>query len=206
MKITDVVDKVWVTNLARRTDRLETVTKELAKHDIPFEKWVANDHLNTDKSAMWWRTYNLKNQLLYAEAEGYRSILLLDDDVYFCKDFAVQFDYFWKQVPLDWDAVSLSSIFWQSVASQEFVTPSVIRSYQSWGAHATLVKHTVYDDFLNALTGEEWCDVELAYLHPYMNYYVACPALVGQRAGHSDLQNRHLINEHYGIERHEDDK
>ena len=206
IRVNDVVDKVLVRNLTRRPDRIEQIVPELARVGINYEIFTAVDHLDKDSNAMLWNALNLKSMLYRTYQNRWKAVLLLDDDTYFCKDFEQKFDEFWQQVPDDWDSVSLSSIFRDAVSTQEFVAPLVIRSYESWGGHATIVNAKAYVAYINTIKGDRWVDVELAELYPHINHYVAYPALAGQREGYSDLQQSYRLNDYYGVDKHEDDR
>lgn len=206
IRVNDVVDKVLVRNLTRRPDRIEQIVPELARVGIKWERFPTMDHLDSGDTPMRSNAMNLKNMLWSARYIGLNSVLLLDDDTYFCKDFEQKFDEFWQQVPDDWDSVSLSSIFRNDIADQEFVAPLVIRSYESWGGHATIVNAKAYVAYINTIKGDRWVDVELAELYPHINHYVAYPALAGQREGYSDLQQSYRLNDYYGVDKHEDDR
>ena len=205
-RVNDVVDKVYVRNLTRRPDRIEQIVPELARVGIKWERFTADDHLDRNESPRYTNAMNLKSMLYITRANRWKSVLLLDDDTYFCKDFEQKFDEFWQQVPDDWDSVSLSSIFRNDIADQEFVAPLVIRSYESWGGHATIVNAKAYVAYINTIKGDRWVDVELAELYPHINHYVAYPALAGQREGYSDLQQSYRLNDYYGVDKHEDDR
>ena len=81
----------------------------------------------------------------------------------------------------------------------------MIRSYESWGGHATIVNAKAYVAYMNTIKGDRWVDVELAELYPHIKHYVAYPALAGQREGYSDLQQSYRLNDYYGVDKHEDD-
>ena len=204
--VNDVVDGVYVRNLTRRPDRIEQIAPELARVGIKWETYRALDHLDTGDTPIYANAMNLRTMIWKARRERLNSVLLLDDDTYFCKDFEQKFDEFWQQVPDDWDSVSLSSIFRNDIADQEFVAPLVIRSYESWGGHATIVNAKAYVAYINTIKGDRWVDVELAELYPHINHYVAYPALAGQREGYSDLQQSYRLNDYYGVDKHEDDR
>ena len=206
IKVNDVVDGVFVRNLTRRPDRIEQIAPELARVRIGWDLFTATDHLDSGDTPMYANAMNLKSMLYRARANKWKSVLLLDDDTYFCKDFEQKFDEFWQQVPDDWDSVSLSSIFRNDIADQEFVAPLVIRSYESWGGHATIVNAKAYVAYINTIKGDRWVDVELAELYPHIKHYVSYPALAGQREGFSDLQQSYRLNDYYGVEKHEDDR
>ena len=197
---------VYVRNLRRRPDRIEQIVPELARVNINYEIFTAKDHIDTGKPALYLNVMNLRSMIFKARKNRWGAVLLLDDDTYFCKDFEQKFDEFWQQVPDDWDSVSLSSIFRNAISDQEFVAPLVIRSYESWGGHATIVRASAYIFYINTLKGDRWADVELAELYPHIKHYVAYPALAGQREGYSDLQQSFRLNDYYGVEKHEDDK
>ena len=206
IRVNNVVDKVYVRNLTRRPDRIEQIAPELARVGIKWERFTAQDHIGTTSSAMYYNAQNLKTMIWMSKNRKFNSVLLLDDDTYFCKDFEQKFDEFWQQVPDDWDSVSLSSIFRNDIADQEFVSPLVIRSYESWGGHATIVNAKAYVAYINTIKGDRWVDVELAELYPHINHYVAYPALAGQREGYSDLQQSYRLNDYYGVDKHKDDR
>ena len=191
MNIVELVDEVFVTNLERRSDRLERITDELERHAIPFTRWIAEDDLGTDKSAMWWNAYNFKEQVAHAKRKGLKSFLHLDDDVYFIEDFHNRFAEAWADVPDDWQMVSLGNVFGRHVP----VTWKVTRSEVSWGNHAVIIRANMYDLLLETITGENWSDVEVATLMSSVNFYVMHPSLAFQHRGYSDLKGGDVPND-----------
>lgn len=198
--IDGIVDATFVRNLKRRDDRMPQISKELDRVSIKWDRYPAIDHIGTDKDARFMNVASLSGMIYLAKKTNLKAVLLLDDDVYFHKDFDIKFNEFWSEVPNDWDSVSLGSIFRNDWSGQEFVSPLVIRSYESWGGHATIIKSTVYDRYLEILKGEHWADDELSKVYPHIKHYVAYPTLAGQREGNSDLTNTYRANDYYGID------
>lgn len=193
MRLTDVADEVIVLNLDRRIDRLELVTAELDSFDIPFIRWKANDHIGTERSAMWHNAHNVKAIIQYAKEKGLRSYCHFDDDVWLIENFHERFAEAFADIPDDWQIISLGQVF----GYETRLTPRVVRSWLSWGGHGCIIRDTIYDDLLNAITGDDWADVDASYLMPYINYYVMRPALAFQRAGWSDLKAEYVKNDIY---------
>jgi hypothetical protein len=198
--IDDIVDATFVRNLKRRDDRMPQISKELDRVGIKWDRFPAVDHINTDKSAMFLNAASLRSMIYLAQATKLKAVLLLDDDVYFHKDFNVKFDEFYQQIPSDWDSISLASIFRDDWSNQEFVSPLVIRSYESWGGHATIIRSTSYKKYIEVVDGADWADVSTSKLYSHIKHYVAYPSLAGQREGNSDLTNTYRANDYYGID------
>ena len=93
-------DKVFVVNLDRRTDRMERMKARLNAHAMRYERVSAIDgkeHGITGNKALI--QTNIK---IFREAidNGYRRILVLEDDCLFNKDFVKLFSDQVKKVPV----------------------------------------------------------------------------------------------------------
>jgi len=111
--LNDFFDKIYVINLRRRPDRLEHITKEFNKIKTEFTLVEAVDgsaiRTNTTVGNGWnykgvtGCAYSHKKVFLDALKNNFKKILVVEDDNVFSENFNKDFNFFYKQVPKNWD-------------------------------------------------------------------------------------------------------
>lgn len=114
--VNKVVDKVYVINLDRDTERLQKMTEHLTKLNIEFTRFPAvlgsevktSHHLT--KFCLKYCTDGIKgcalsHKMIWEDilANNYKHVLVLEDDASFADDFEHMFKTGWDQVPKDFD-------------------------------------------------------------------------------------------------------
>jgi Glycosyltransferase family 25 (LPS biosynthesis protein) len=103
-RVNDQVDAVYVLSVRSFADRIAHIEAEMARHDIDFRFMFEHDVDNLDE-ALLAATFGpsdmkkshqslvLKNIQVWREAvaEGYRRVLVFEDDAVLCPDFEVRF-------------------------------------------------------------------------------------------------------------------
>jgi hypothetical protein len=152
------------------------------------------DNKGTKATASWWGVQNTFQLFRYAKHVNLENILLIEDDCLFVDDFNEKLADLWPHMPEDWDIVSFGEIY----GNAQEVYPGIVRAYQSWGGHASLVRNTMYDKLLETLTGTEWADEEINQkLKHDINFYAFRPYLITQMPGHSDLVDYFKANDNF---------
>jgi len=115
-----IVDKVYVINLDKDTERLEKIDAQLRAYNIQYERFSAVQGSTVKNSPLLTAYCNsfctdgmkgcaISHKTLWAKAvqEGYKSILILEDDALLADDFDTKLKNAWYQVPSDYDMVFL---------------------------------------------------------------------------------------------------
>ncbi len=87
-----------------------------------------------------------------AKLQGYKSILILEDDVILTRDFVSKLEFFYSNLPDSWKFIGLgaSQYNWDSVdtekaKNQGFYTPTQI---DTCGSFAIAIRDTIYDELI----------------------------------------------------------
>jgi len=74
---TDFFDKIYVVNLAKRTDRMQQAKEQLEKYNIPFERFEAVEDSDGAKGLLF------TMQMIFQNAinSNYKNILVFEDDL-----------------------------------------------------------------------------------------------------------------------------
>lgn len=116
------------------------------------------------------------------------SLLVLEDDAVFARDFSARVQMFLATVPDDWAMLMLGGQH-QQVPRQ--VMPGLVRCVSTFRTHAYVVRDAAMaplHDLWTASTGH--IDHDLHRLQEVLPVYAPQPFLVGQAAGFSDISHR----------------
>ena len=152
----DYFDKIYVLSLKRNTQRRQIVKDRLSKVGLDFEFFDACDGQVFDH--IWKKLENpnftTKNYVacqishlqIYNDAlsQGYKRILILEDDVKPHKDIVNIFENYKSQIPDDYDLLYLGWIplnddcsMWDySQINDRFITKNLFHSKNLWGLYA----------------------------------------------------------------------
>ena len=114
--VNQVVDKVYVINLDRDTDRLSKITEQLNRHNIAFTRFPAilgsqvKESTHLTELCLKYCTDGMKrcalsHKMIWEDMlkNGYERVLILEDDAIFTDDFNEHFSAGWEQIPKDFD-------------------------------------------------------------------------------------------------------
>jgi GR25 family glycosyltransferase involved in LPS biosynthesis len=152
----DYFDKIYVLSLKRNTQRRQIVKERLSKVGLDFEFFDACDGQVFDH--IWKKLQNpnftTKNYVacqishlqIYNDAlsQGYKRILILEDDVKPHKDIVNIFENYKSQIPDDYDLLYLGWIplnddcsMWDySQINDRFASSNILHAKNLWGLYA----------------------------------------------------------------------
>jgi len=166
-------DKIYISNLERRKDRLEKVKKRLEKNNITnyqivnafdgthpqiMNEWLVylrNKKSKINSSGALGYLYTMKNILTDAVNNNYNRILICDDDIIFHKDFINQFDTKVKTLNnFNWKLLYLGASqlnYWDkiTVLNSEYYLPKGTTD----GSFAVGIDRSIVSELLQTLNG-----------------------------------------------------
>lgn len=193
----DHFDRVVLINLKRRKDRLERFLKNMSECQWPFkapEIFEAVDGSKVPVPRFWgwgegtWGCMQSHRQVLErAIMDGVRRLLVIEDDVFFRKDFGPSAKKFLSRVPANWDQLMIGGQLFAD-SDIEPVAEGVARVSNCQRTHC----YAVQGDFIRVLY-EYWvstvghCDHRMGEIQHKHNVFAAQPFLAGQAPGASDI-------------------
>jgi glycosyl transferase family 25 len=210
--LNNIVDKVYVINLDKDKERLETITSQFNENNIQFERFSAingstieNDSRLTDfcnsfctngtkGCALSHRTL-WENLIKY----NYESICVFEDDALFNKDFNNHLQLLWGSIPSDYDIVYLGNHFYCGDTStyNQFTTKlfdvktseyntGILKVSGCGGFHGYILSKKGALKLLNSQTNFH-IDIDIMKIN--LNAYAFHPVLVESGDNKSNLSN-----------------
>lgn len=197
MKISDVVDHIFVLNLDYRREKWQHAKNELryiGENGEDFERFSAIDGEEHSKSdgvdikpgALGCSLSHLK---IYSEANkrGYEKIVVLEDDVIFEKNFNSRFERSYNQLPEDWQFLYLGG---NHRELPDNYSENLNICNRTWATHAYLIgreyreviKQRVQNDDFSQPVDNVFGDLQTDY-----DFFVCDPRIAIQKEGFSDV-------------------
>jgi GR25 family glycosyltransferase involved in LPS biosynthesis len=175
-----LVDKVYVINLEKSKDRREGIAAELHRLGCKFEffktidgrkenvKFHKNEIMaheegwNQGSAGLVYTTINIIKE---AKEKGYKSILIMEDDLVFYPNAYVNVVEALKRLPASW------KLFHFAIQNIKSPTPyglKAIRINAGWSCQAYIIKEELYDEYLEylELVDRPIDSVTSDFLHP----------------------------------------
>jgi hypothetical protein len=188
-KFNKVFEKVVVINLARRTDRLESITKQLNAHNIEFELFEAVDGQELGVTGV--AACAMSHRAVIEKYKDCQSLFIFEDDAEFDGDFNAKFDDFMSKLPDDWQMLYLGSWPYSII---DIGIEGVRKTEGNILTHAYGAKREIFQDLIDAsYDSVNPLDVAYGLLHQRVRTYMAHPSFVIQTPGFSDIRN-HDVN------------
>ncbi len=206
-KLTDYFDKAYCVNLNRRPDRWEKVTKEFERLGFEgVERYEAIDGRDYDWSNTKYAPNLLVGELgliqthinLIKEAmeNGYKSVLIMEDDVYFTDEIN-RLDEYMEALPNDWDMIYVGGN--HSYGTEPLmVNDKILKLHKTYTTHCIVIKDTLYETILAMTDGmKKQIDNYYVDLQPLYNIYGFTPNMALQTVDFSDIQNKQVNYANY---------
>lgn len=193
MGLNDIFDKIYCINLKHRVDRWENCQTQFNKYGISVERFDAvngNEMIPEGVNGLMpgevgviRSNYNIIKD---AKENGYKKIVIFEDDVELCDNFNERFLSHYNKTPKDWKFLYMGG---NHVGGLIPINDKVSRIRHTYAIHAICVHEDLYDHILNMLKEERvQVDVTYAQLQKIFPSYVFRPHLAWQKDGHSDIQ------------------
>ena len=215
--LNDFFEHIYCINLPHRNDRWEEISKEFAKHLLVVEKVEAIDGkkffkpgLNRHAGAYGLVLTNI-NIFEDAKAKGYKSILILEDDISFVDDMSEKFWNKIEHLPNDWNLLYLGGNNQFHAGKFEMITGDksvqilkenyntfnyeLVRTRWTQSSYAVGYNGNIIEDFLKRLKNyTEPIDVLLPQLQNQEIYksFVFLPTLAKHIDGFSDISGLYV--------------
>lgn len=193
-------DKIYCLNLKRRPDRMEKI--QLIFDNLGFddvERYECVDYRDMilpkieDRSPLAVGNYGITqtniNIITEAKEKGYKTLLTIEDDVFFSDEVHKLKEYL-DAVPNDWDMIYFGGNHMYGTPPIK-VNDKIIKLNKTISTHCVAFKDTIYDKLLE-ITKDRFKSVDNYYsdLHPTINAYGFSPSMAFQTVGYSDIQEQ----------------
>jgi len=195
-------DKIYIINLERRPERWALAEQELKRWGIAACRVAAVDG-NTLKDAGYRLALGAVgliktniNILQHAKANGYKRILILEDDVVFSQEINKIGEYL-AAVPADYDMLYFSGNHNDHVVGvmpPHVINDKVLRVHETYSTHCVAMQEHMFDVIINAIQPcHKPLDVYYTELQKKHNVYcLKGPVPIAtQRVGFSDILAEH---------------
>ena len=194
--LNDYFERIYCINLAKRSERWESVKKQFLNNNITAIRYEAIDGNKYDSvnglkpgelGCLLSHLYILKE----CQKNNIENLLITEDDVQFCEDFNFKFFEYIKELP-KWDMLYLGANHalcnpYESNPPIK-VTEHVYRVIHAYSTHAYAVNKSCYQyliDHISNLTNP--LDVMYSKIQKNLEVYIFRPHLAWQSEGYSDI-------------------
>lgn len=213
MKINDFFDKIYCINLPERKDRWEQCEAEFKKHNIEVQKFDAQRGTpinKVDPGNVGLIMTNIKI-LQDAKINGYKSILILEDDAMFIEKFNEKFEAKIDSLHDDWHTIHLGGNhhfhmgpfnciskelgFVLDRNNYKQIDHEICTTSWSQTTHAVGINNIFYDKLLEQFRMFRgpidmiYCSMQRTNQY---KMYAFIPSLALQRPSFSDIQNYYV--------------
>lgn len=195
------VDKVYVLNLDKRTDRLIDFYVGIEELGFDVERKRAVEHSKGAVGLMY-TMLELFNEVL---SRGYENILVFEDDAYVVDgvDFNATMDAAIEQLPPNYDMLFLGCQ--PSKGYECFYSKNLLPVKHAYSTHAVLYSKKGINMILASSLSEPIDNHYVDHIQPSGDCYQIFPFLCGQRAGYSDIGKSEISWDYYLKRKHDEE-
>ncbi len=172
-------EKVYVITCKDFTDRQNYIKKHFSKFNIKFEFYCSTSPSLLISNCISKSELSLLNShlncIINSKLNGYKNVLICEDDVEFIDDLYEQFYKFYKILPNDWDLMQLGNQFWATHwLKREYIDDNLYRFLWGTGSHCIGINQKSYDDIIQVFT--EYSDpTDFMYYKLFNTLKCYCP-------------------------------
>lgn len=204
MKLFERFDNVFCINLDRRTDRLESFTRQVNKYDLgSFTRVSAIDGRDISKNqpsnkinpGCLGLIVTVEQIILSSITKNYNSILIVEDDCVFT-DEVRNIDKYFDKLPNDWDLLYFGGNhnLHMGQAQPKIINDKVWKLHNTYTTHFVGIKSQMFQTILSSISNKlEPLDVTYSRLQKKHIAYSFYPAIAKQLHDFSDIENK-IIN------------
>jgi hypothetical protein len=201
----DYFDRVYLINLKKRPERLQSAAMECRKIGLPFEVAEAWDgkannievrpyygwdprYWNQGAAGLVVTTYHIIDDAI---KNKYRRILILEDDVEFSPEINQMADSHFGDIPEDWHMIQFGS---QHCIRPEMISPHIARIRYAFCLHCYGVNSSIFEYYKHILEKvEKQLDLYTAEdIQPLGKCYSFEPNLAFQKPSFSDIAEQNV--------------
>lgn len=175
-------DKIYVITCLNFNDRQFHIKNHFAKNLINFEFFISVDKnvlTNNGKISSTEKSLALShlNCVINAKLNGYKSILICEDDVVFDESLNANFEKFLNVLPHDWNFIQLGNQFWTTHWLQrKFISENLYEFKWGTGSHCVGINSNIYDYVINDFKNLN-DPSDIMYYNLFSKYKCYCPEL-----------------------------
>lgn len=177
------LDKIYVINLAKRTDRMQQAKEQLDKYNIPFERWEAVENNNGAEGL------RETMECVFQDAinKHYKRILVFEDDLDIIEPGINEvMNEVVTMFPPNFDMIFLGCQLCQT--PKEWFTQHLLKVQTAYATHAVIYSLKCIKQIMsstNFFSPIDNCLVQM--IQPKGETYCTHPLLISQIVSHSDI-------------------
>lgn len=185
MKWTSFFDKIYLINLLKRTDRLLQSKWELDKYEIPYTVWEAIEKENGAEGIY----LTLREIMSDALINGYKNILVFEDDALFLFNPDSVMDKVVKQIPTTYDMFHLGVNLTKGYVPRHY-SVNLLHLKRGYALHACAYSRSGMSKVmaLGPMLPVDWNIAD--NIQTQGNCYAINPMICTQRPGFSDIEKK----------------
>lgn len=149
-------EKIYVITCVDFNTRHKFIKQQFKKFKIDFSFFIAPEQylfvdniLSRSEQSL---LYAHKECIVNAKINGYKNILICEDDVLFKNKPRKNFKEFIQVLPNDWDAIQLGNQLWASKwLHREKIKDNLYRFYHGTGSHCIGINQKAYNNMISSL-------------------------------------------------------
>jgi GR25 family glycosyltransferase involved in LPS biosynthesis len=200
MCLNKITNEIYVLNLKKRDDRLNHIKKELEK--IFCENYTIVESIDGSKIENPTKLKNGMFGLIMTYLKIYElsknndsdSLIIIEDDCVFSKEFCEKFEIFIEEVPNDWKLLYFGGNHNTHINLEQpkKISKNVIKLINTYSAHCVIIKKDVFFKFIDEL--KEFKienDVLLVNFQKKYPSYSTSEKITWQINNHSDIEEKY---------------
>jgi len=141
-----IFDQIYIITCPYTQDRLPSLINKLKKEEIQYHLIFApkKDYLRSAGSKKWpvskgnrscWS--GNESAFLHAKYYNYNTICIMEDDIYFAKDYKKKLKSFFEKIPNNWEILNLGWHVWNCPKTPNQILEKIEKDSKITGCHIT---------------------------------------------------------------------